>query len=44
MTENTMIFVKNRSASKVVYTIPEKNNLRRYFEPGEVKKIPLEEL
>ena len=35
--------VKNRSASMVVYTIPE-NNIRREFMPGETKKIPKEEL
>lgn len=35
--------VKNRSASMVVYTIPE-NNVRREFMPGETKKIPKEEL
>ena len=35
--------VKNRSASVVVYTIPE-NNIRREFMPGETKRIPKEEL
>ena len=35
--------VKNRSASVVVYTIPE-NNVRREFMPGETKKISKEEL
>ena len=35
--------VKNRSASVVVYTIPE-NNIRREFMPGETKKISKEEL
>lgn len=35
--------VKNRSASMVVYSIPE-NNIRREFAPGETKKISKEEL
>lgn len=35
--------VKNRSASMVVYTIPE-DGIRREFMPGEVKKISKEEL
>ena len=35
--------VKNRSASMVVYTIPEEG-IRREFMPGEVKKISKEEL
>lgn len=35
--------VKNRSASMVVYTIPE-DGIRREFMPGEVKKISQEEL
>lgn len=35
--------VKNRSASMVVYTIPE-DGIRREFMPGEVKKITKEEL
>ena len=43
MNTNTMYIVKNRSASMVVYRIPEKN-IRREFAPGEVKKISGEEL
>lgn len=35
--------VKNRSASMVVYRIPE-NNVRREFQPGETKRISKEEL
>lgn len=39
-----MLFnVKNRSASMVVYSIPEAN-IRREFAPGETKKIAKEEL
>lgn len=38
-----MCVVKNRSASMVVYRIPEKN-IHREFAPGEVKTIPYEEL
>ena len=41
--EDTMYLVKNRSASTVVYRIPE-SNLRREFAPGETKKIPFGEL
>lgn len=35
--------VKNRSASVVVYTIPD-TNLRREFAPGETKRVPFSEL
>lgn len=38
-----MCVVKNRSASMVVYKIPEKN-IHREFAPGEIKTIPYEEL
>ena len=38
-----MFNVKNRSASMVVYTIPE-DGIRREFMPGETKKITKEEL
>ena len=41
--ENKIYNVKNRSASVVVYRIPEKN-IRREFMPGEAKKISHEEL
>lgn len=41
--QDTMYNVKNRSASTVVYKIPE-TNLRREFAPGETKKIPFGEL
>jgi hypothetical protein len=41
---NTQIYnVKNRSAGVVVYNIPELN-IRRQFQPGEVKRISHEEL
>lgn len=43
MDANTMYNVKNRSASMVVYRIPEKG-VRREFAPGETKKIPYSEL
>lgn len=39
----TLYTVKNRSASRVGYTIPE-DNIRRMFAPGETKKITGEEL
>ena len=38
-----MYNVKNRSAGRVVYTIPE-TGVRREFAPGEAKKISLQEL
>ena len=41
--EETKYNVKNRSASTVVYRIPE-SNLRREFAPGEIKQIPFGEL
>ena len=40
---NAMFFVKNRSASYVVYKLPE-DNIRREFNPGETKKICFDEL
>jgi hypothetical protein len=44
MSETKRIYtVKNRSASRVVYKIPE-DNIRREFNPGEVKRISYEEL
>ena len=43
MDEKKIMIVKNRSASIVVYRIPEKN-IRREFAPGETKKIPYGEL
>lgn len=44
MDKNTIFKVKNRSDGRVVYTIPEMNNLRREFAPGEVKEITCGEL
>lgn len=41
--ENKLCHIKNRSASVVVYTIPE-IGVRRSFAPGETKKIGYEEL
>lgn len=38
MDSNTTYFVTNRSASVVVYSIPE-DNVKREFQPGETKKI-----
>lgn len=43
MSNTQMYLVKNRSASRVIYRIPE-TNVRREFAPGEVKKISYEEL
>lgn len=41
--KNTIYTVKNRSASKVIYRIPELN-IRREFTPGESKRITFGEL
>ena len=41
--ENMICSVKNRSASRIVYRIPEAG-IRREFAVGEVKKIPYGEL
>lgn len=41
--QSTYYNVKNRSASKVVYNIPEAN-IRREFAPGEIKRLPFREL
>lgn len=43
MDMNKLFIVKNRSASEVVYSIPE-DGIRRPFAPGEVKRISYEEL
>lgn len=44
MSKNEKIYnVKNRSAGMVVYRVPELN-VRRVFQPGEVKRISYEEL
>ena len=38
-----MIKVKNRSASMVVYSLPELN-IRREYAPGEIKSVEAEEI
>ena len=43
MNMDKMYKVKNRSASEVIYRIPE-DGIRRPFAPGEVKRIPFAEL
>lgn len=43
MSNNTMYMVKNRSASNIVYRIPE-DNIRRTFVPGQVRQISHAEL
>jgi hypothetical protein len=43
MDSNTICIVKNRSFSRVGYTIPE-DGIRREFAPGESKKIRYSEL
>ena len=44
MNKDTIYKVKNRSDGSVIYTIPELNNLRRVYGPGETKEIPYKEL
>lgn len=43
ISKDTIYSVRNRSASMVVYKIPEAN-IRREWQPGEVKRIPFGEL
>lgn len=43
ISKDTMYNVKNRSASIVIYKIPEAN-IRREWQPGEVKRISYGEL
>lgn len=43
ISKDTMYNVKNRSASMVVYKIPE-SNIRREWQPGETKRISFGEL
>lgn len=43
MDAKKVLLVTNRSASEVIYRIPE-NNVRREFKPGESKKIEYQEL
>lgn len=43
MDRNTLVRVKNRSASSVVYKVPDLG-VRREFNPGEVKRISIDEL
>lgn len=42
--EKAIYSVKNRSVSTVIYSIPEMNNLRREFRPGEIKSVTGSEL
>lgn len=42
--DNKMYNVTNRSGSTVCYNIPEMNDLRRVFAPGETKRLSYEEL
>ena len=42
--EKAIYSVKNRSASTVIYSIPEMNNLRREFRPREIKSVTGSEL
>lgn len=42
--DKTMIKVTNRDNGHVVYHIPDLNNLRREYAPGEVKNVTFEEI
>ena len=42
--DKTILKVKNRENGYVGYSVPDLNNLRREFAPGEVKNITFEEL
>ena len=44
ITDETIIEVKNRDNGSISYNIPDLNNLYRYFEAGETKKVPMVEL
>ena len=44
LNKNTKIKVKNRNNGSVGYTLPDMNNLRRKFYPGEQKEVTFEEL
>jgi hypothetical protein len=44
LNKNTRIKVRNRNNGSVGYTIPDMNNLRRKFYPGEIKEVSFEEL
>lgn len=42
--KNRVIKVTNRDRGSVGYTLPEFNNMRRQFQPGETKEVTFEEL
>lgn len=44
MEANTKVRVRNRNNGIVGYTIPDMNNLRRRYMPGEVKEVTFEEI
>lgn len=44
LNKNTRIKIKNRNNGIVGYTVPDMNNLRRKFQPNEVKEVSYEEL
>lgn len=44
LNKNTKIKATNRSNSSIGYTLPDMNNLRRKFYPGEMKEVSYEEL
>lgn len=44
LNKNTKLKIKNRNNGIVVYTLPDMNNVRRKFYPGETKEVTFEEL
>lgn len=44
LNNKTLVKVKNRTDRRVGYSIPDLNNLRRQYTPGEVKEVTMEEL
>lgn len=44
LNKDTVVKITNRDNSHVGYSVPELNNLRRHFMPGETKEITMDEL
>lgn len=42
--DTDIVSVQNKVNATVVYQIPDLNNLTREFRPGEIKKVPMDEL
>lgn len=44
LNKDTVVKITNRDNSHVGYSVPELNNLRRHFMPGETKEVTMDEL